>query len=569
MKNKWHLYEAVIRNSRVWLKVQASCRSLEQSIAFFEARFNGTRFISDEGQLVTPFRLPEVSNHIANWDAVVERLPAGWDDDEYEFDGRPYAWCETLADGCDCQGSRGRLDLAYCADFGLQEDADRRAAKSKNVRSRGVIEAMERLIAGDDQHRRSKARSEPRPASQGDVRVIEPDAEGGLRGSPEHFIEAALRAVKPLAARGLYCSIHKRRHAYEEDVIRKVVSCVVSAIRQMSAWDEPVGRPSKGQIGSMAAHWLDSFQSEDCAWKLIWGDAEVPDVLYKYIPRNLIGRGAPGSLRATQLLALNDIMECNVVTMGRRDQDTLAFLRTVQEKLKEHLGVDVPWYDLLVEARRHGSPRLSSFIQQYLNDRVGVVSLSANPLVPTMWAHYAGNTGIVVGYDTQALRGLGYELRPMVYSEIAPVYEPLKNETIRLEFVNRDEVDRDIRAGRQQEGTPIQTQVDLAEMGAEWKSLSRLLLVKGVSWEYEEEVRLLVELDKARETGQKDGYGWPIKLIDLPPEAIREICRLDNTEDSDVQAAIRAGRGENKNGLLVQRISSHAFRMQRTISTRH
>ena len=44
MTNASHLYEAVISNSRVWLKVQASCRSLEQSVAFFEARFNGTRY---------------------------------------------------------------------------------------------------------------------------------------------------------------------------------------------------------------------------------------------------------------------------------------------------------------------------------------------------------------------------------------------------------------------------------------------------------------------------------------------------------------------------------------------
>ena len=571
MTNGSHLYEAVISNSRVWLKVQASCRSLEQSVAFFEARFNGTRYLipADEGRLVTPFRLSETSEQIANWDAVVDRLPAGWDDDKYRLDGKPYAWCETLADGCDCHGSRGRLDVVYCADFGLPDDAGRRAAKSKNIRHRGAIEQLEKIIAEDDQRRRSKERSEARGQSQSDFHLIKPDPEGGLRGSPEHLKKIAVGAVKPLAARGLYCSIHKRRHAYVEDVISKVVSCVVSALQQMSGWGESMPRSGTGQIGNMAAHWLESFQSHDCAQKFMWGDAEVPSVLYKYIPRNLIGRGPPRSLRATQLLALNDIMECNVVTMGSRDQDTLAFLRMVQGKLKENLGLDVPWYELLVEARLHGSPRLSSFIQQYLNDQVGVVSLSKNPLVPTMWAHYAGNTGVVVGYDTQALRSLGYELRPMVYSEIAPVYEPLKDETIRLGFVDRDEVDRDMKAGRKREGTPLQTQVDLAEMGEEWQSLSRLLLVKGTSWEYEEEVRLLVELDKARDTGKKDNYGWPIKLIDLPPEAIREIWRLDNTKESDVQETIRAARGENKKGLLVQRVSSHAFRMQKTIGSRY
>ena len=89
------------------------------------------------------------------------------------------------------------------------------------------------------------------------------------------------------------------------------------------------------------------------------------------------------------------------------------------------------------------------------------------------------------------------------------MYEPLKDETIRLSFVDRDEMDRDMKAGRIREGTPLQTQVDLAEVGAGWKSLSRLLLVKGISWEYEEEVRLLVELDKARDTGKKTTTGGP------------------------------------------------------------
>ena len=36
--------------------------------------------------------------------------------------------------------------------------------------------------------------------------------------------------------------------------------------------------------------------------------------LYKYVPKDRIGNGAPNSLRATQILALNDDMECNLET---------------------------------------------------------------------------------------------------------------------------------------------------------------------------------------------------------------------------------------------------------------
>ncbi len=141
-------------------------------------------------------------------------------------------------------------------------------------------------------------------------------------------------------------------------------------------------------MDQLAGYWLETHQADECAERSVWGDAEIPAVLYKYIPRKLIGRGAPSSLRATQLLALNDDMECNVTTMkGDEEQDTLAFLAAVQSKTEEHLGIAVPWEEMLTRSLRYGDVRLSTFIQKYLNPRVGVVSLSTDVLVPTMWAH--------------------------------------------------------------------------------------------------------------------------------------------------------------------------------------
>ena len=103
MTQAWHLYEVVISNSRVWLKVQASCSSSEQSAAFFESCFNGTDYIVDGHRPITPFRLSQRSHDVANWVSTVDRLPAGWDDDEFHIVGTPYPWCETLSDDCDCQ----------------------------------------------------------------------------------------------------------------------------------------------------------------------------------------------------------------------------------------------------------------------------------------------------------------------------------------------------------------------------------------------------------------------------------------------------------------------------------
>ena len=282
------------------------------------------------------------------------------------------------------------------------------------------------------------------------------------------------------------------------------LSSVVSAMSQASG----IG----ARLREMAAHWLERYQSQDCLEQWLWGDVELPSIVYKYIPVELVYRGAPKSLRATQLRALNDVMECNVETRGIGDGDTLGYLRLLREKLRSHLGVEVPWYDLLIEARVHASPRLSPFIQTYLNDLVGVVSFSKDPLVPTMWAHYAQNTGIAVGYSTRALKALGYELRPVLYSELAPAYEPLKDDTIRLDLPDREAMDRDLKAGRARDGIPIQTTVDLARFGADWKSLSRLLLVKDMSWEYESEIRLLVDAGNARnvDTGIRTAglYGY-------------------------------------------------------------
>ena len=562
-----HLYEVVISNSRVWLKVQASCSSSEQSAAFFECRFNGTDYIVDGHPPVTPFRLSQRSHYVANWVSIVDRLPAGWDNDEFQIVESPYPWCETLSDDCDCHGAKGRLDVTYCSDFGLHDETDKRASKSQNVRHRQYIQSMEERIAGLDESRREeRLERERRSPPRGEVLfAAKPEEQAGEQRGITGPPAVAIDAVNRMVARGLYCSIHGRHHLYDEQAIRKTMAHLTAACAQMSTLSEKNRAFAMSRMGDIAAHWLQMHQSEVCAHRTLWGDVDIPDILYKYIPKERIGDGAPDSVRTTQLLALNDDMECNVTTMkGREQEDTLAFLAVVQSKLEGHLGIAVSWEDLLTRSMRYGDLRLSTFIQEYLNPLVGVVSFSTDILVPTMWAHYAQNTGIVVGYDSEALSTLGFELRPVVYSELAPTYQPQEGDAIRLDFVNREHVERELREGRNREGFPILTSTDLAEFGAGWKSLSRLLLVKGMSWAYEREVRLLVDLEQVRDTGKKDSNDWPIKVIDPPPEAIKEIYGGANTLKADVERAVRVARGENKSGLFVGHLSSHAFRIQKT-----
>ena len=125
-------------------------------------------------------------------------------------------------------------------------------------------------------------------------------------------------------------------------------------------------------------------------------------------------------------------------------------------------------------------------------------------------------------------------------------------------------MERELRVGQNREGFPILASTDLAEFGAGWKSLSRLLLVKGMSWAYEKEVRLLVDLEEARDIGKEVPKGCPIKVIEPPPEAIKEIYGGAKTQNADVERAVQVARGNNKGGLFVGNVSSHAFRIQKT-----
>ena len=541
-----HLYEIMLESPQMWLKIQASCWSEEQATAFFESRFGGSapdplrpRLRNVLFSFRVPRRLSECSDYIFNWDAIKDRLPTGWDGQEFRVVGSPYPWCETLSEGCDCHGAKGRLDAAYCSDFGLLDETVKRARKSPNTRHSEYVQGLRQRLV--DRQIDSRANSNA---------IIETRAE-------------------PPDQEGFYCQVDGCYHAYSEQV-KLITEANLAAIHMSVATrSEEHRRAVMANIRGITAHLLRTFQFQECADRLAEGRVDVPDVLYKYIPRERIGKGAPDSLRATQLLALNDDMECCVTTMHDSAMDVLDFLALVQSRLKECLGVEVSEEELMERSLFHGDLGLSTFIQEYLNPRAGVVSLSSDLLVPTMWAHYAHNTGIVVGYDTKVLRGLGFELRQVTYSELAPMYEPTKDDVIQLSFADREQMELDTRSGRNIRGIPILGTVSLTQLGADWKALSRLLFVKGPSWAYEKEVRLLVDLQDARDIGKKDSNGWPIKVIDIPSEAIKEIHGGVHTSKADLARAIKIARGEDKRGLLEGNVSSHDFRIQRTIGVRH
>lgn len=72
-----------------------------------------------------------------------------------------------------------------------------------------------------------------------------------------------------------------------------------------------------------------------------------------------------------------------------------------------------------------------------------------------MWAHYAQNSGFVVGYNTQALSAVGVELRKVLYMELVPEYTPAKDNIFRLNFVEEERRKLKIRADDSSPVIPI------------------------------------------------------------------------------------------------------------------
>ena len=154
---KHHLYEILLESPRMWVKIQAPCWSVEQANAFFGIRFGGEAPaapvpVHPERTFDVPTMLSECTESIANWDSVKDSFPPGWDEHEFSLVGAPYPWCAILADGCDCHGSEDELSGAYCSDFGLVAEVQKRASKSPNVRYAEILREWEAAAAAREEN---------------------------------------------------------------------------------------------------------------------------------------------------------------------------------------------------------------------------------------------------------------------------------------------------------------------------------------------------------------------------------------------------------------------------------
>ena len=212
----------------------------------------------------------------------------------------------------------------------------------------------------------------------------------------------------------------------------------------------------------------------------------------------------------------------------------------------------------------YGDPRVSTIVRDYLSRFVGVVSFSSDPLILTMWAHYAQKSGFVVGYDTEFLQSLGEDLRRVLYLELAPSYTPTRDNMVRLEFVDEERRKEYEKDSDGKTGTPLLgSSVNILELRKDWRELSKVLFVKGHTWQYEQEVRLLVDLTKTHPPAQHCNVGYGIHLLDVPTEAIQEVYVGFNTPEDKIghiEEIVSVGRGKWK----LKYTDSHAYRMQVT-----
>ena len=140
---------------------------------------------------------------------------------------------------------------------------------------------------------------------------------------------------------------------------------------------------------------------------------------------------------------------------GKMDRDEWYSL--VFGSLKEIFLDDAPPTEEMARRKNlYGDPRVSTtIIRDYLSRFVGVISFSSDPLIPTMWAHYARNSGFVVGYNTGAMSARGIDLRRVLYLELAPVYYPARDNIVRLQFVDEERRKERTQTGGSNSGIPL------------------------------------------------------------------------------------------------------------------
>lgn len=231
------------------------------------------------------------------------------------------------------------------------------------------------------------------------------------------------------------------------------------------------------------------------------------DILYKYVTSHraltCIPELGDGTLRATQPAALNDPFECAVVPayVIRDEEEENSELAKVLTEINENKPITKE--DVRCARTKFGSLFTRQLVTEQVSTRFGIVSFTTDPLHPLMWSHYTGNgSGFVIGYDVEELGKLtDFEggLRSVSYGDRPP---------------------------------PI---IDPRVLRWPESNLPVLLSIKSDHWSYENEWRLIVELNRTIGTGATDLRGQPINLVQVPNEAVVSVHYTERTPQESVE----------------------------------
>jgi Protein of unknown function (DUF2971) len=159
---------------------------------------------------------------------------------------------------------------------------------------------------------------------------------------------------------------------------------------------------------------------------------------------------ADSTFYAAERQALNDPFE------GRLDRTSFD---SQIAALKMLVSRSVPSVSKSLDAVSKAAQEVLSFV-----DKCGVYSLSNNPLLELVWAHYGGShRGFCIGYNIQKLIG----------------FEPNHNHVLNVEYSNM---------------APTITSSDLLLVESVTIILQKILGVKSMPWAYEDEVRVITHM---------------------------------------------------------------------------
>ena len=228
------------------------------------------------------------------------------------------------------------------------------------------------------------------------------------------------------------------------------------------------------------------------------------EFLYKYVSSQRALTCLPevgdGTLRATQPSALNDPFEC-ATTKIFVETDSDAGNRQLSTILTNiHDSTPVSEDHVLMARERYGSLYMRELMSQQLSRRFGVIAFASDPYHPLMWSHYTvDGSGFVIAYDVRELKRLCAtedHLRPVRYSKKPPFI---------MDY-------------------PV-----LSDAG----NILIFLAHKSDHWTYEQEWRLIIELNATIGTGHRDAHDQSINLVRIPNTAV---CKVFYTERTPREA---------------------------------